>query len=227
MAGPHHLGVAGIVTDRCHHLLRDRDVVRIERPGDDQYGHRQFVETIPQRLLCSGAREAQARCQSRGGVAQPFCAVSLGRQQMGEQRLRQPLVDERFDADLFDPISQRLVAPNALAPRRGIDDSAGCTDEHETSRARWVIEGQAHAQSPAHRISDVDAIATLVREIRSGRGHVERECRGVAVAGRIEGASFEARVEQFVERRPASARLREAVHENDPIRHGDNRRLAW
>jgi hypothetical protein len=66
----------------------------------------------------------------------------------------------------------------------------------------------------------------LAREIRRGRGYIERERGRIAVAGRVERALLEPRIEEFVEGRPAAARLCETVHENNPVRHGDNRRLA-
>jgi hypothetical protein len=58
-----------------------------------------------------------------------------------------------------------------------------------------------------------------MRNVEGARG------RG-AVTWRVERSLFEAGIEELIERRPAPARLCESVDENEPIRHGDNRRLA-
>ena len=89
-----------------------------------------------------------------------------------------------------------------------------------------MVEGDAQAQTSAHRVADVDAVTALLREVCRGGGKVEREVRSRAVTRGVERALFEAIIEQPVERTPAPVRLREPVHENNPIRHGDNRRLA-
>ena len=130
----------------------------------------------PQRLLRARPGEAQAGGQTGGRVVQSGRAScgAVGRQ-VGEQRKRQPVVEEGSDAVAFDARGESLVVGSPGVPgrrrRRGrrwrSTRTSRCTMSGSAT-ARWS------AQAPAHRVADVRRPAAGATECRrhrrAGRG---------------------------------------------------------
>ena len=76
---------------------------------DEQDRTRDGDETVPERLLGSGASKPETRRQTRRRVAKPIAPhCGLGGQP-SEQGVGKPLVDERLDAHVFEVVGQPLV----------------------------------------------------------------------------------------------------------------------
>lgn len=190
-------GVAGTVDDLevgtgdgGGEPLTEGDELRVERAGNDEGGNAQVAQLIPQGSLGAGAGSPQARRQSAGGVGEPLGPSLAGDVESGEQRLRQPLVEERGNADGLDPVGQRLVGrapsfslPNVVyAPRRADQDETG--DE--------VGPGQrgVQAQPAPHGVAHVGRSTAGRRQPRAALDQIQIKIAGGTVARRVQRNGF-------------------------------------
>ncbi len=198
--------------------LGQRDVLRVERARDHQYGHVELAQPVPQRLLRAGAGEPEARGQSRRRVGQPGPAVSLLRRQCREEGLGQPLVDEALDPDLDEVISERVVCPVPRLALDGVVDAGARAHQHQPRHRVRTGQCRVQADAPAHRIADVGRVAP-------DRGHgaarvpqIGVHLGGRAMAGRVDQHQLVVGGQVVVDGRPALGGLREPVHQHDPAR---------
>lgn len=190
-------------------------------PGEHQRRNRDRRESIPERLLGPGPGRAQARGEPGCGVAQTIGAQGVVLAESGEQRVRQPLVDERLDTDLLDALGEPLVSCPAGISLGVVDDAGSCADQDEGAHVGGVAQCGVERNSTTHRVADVgrgpadvDEMVGTRPEIGTGRGGA------VTVAGEIDRDRLdvgETGLQQRLDVRPRPCGLGEPVGEDQSL----------
>ena len=180
--------VAGIGDDRergvgnlCRHPLGDRHELLVEGADDEKHRHRGRTQSGPQRVLGTGAGEAQARRQPGGGVLQTGCPLRRVVRQVGEQRRGQPLVEEGGDTSLLDLGRSLLVLDPADGALVVVVDAGRRADEDESLDEVGSGNGEVQCQAAPHRVPDVGGPLSGVAEQRGAGRKVDTQVRCLAV----------------------------------------------
>ena len=207
--------------DRVGHPATDLGELGVVLADDDEDRHRELAEPRPQRCLGAGAGETQARREAGRGVREAGLDVGVRAVEAGEQRLRQPAIDEGGDSDALDLVGQLVVGGAARRAFPLVLDPWCRPDQHQPIDELRRCEGEVQAQAPAHRVADVRGAPALRGEHRRAGGEVGANVAAVAVARGVEchdvDVGAEARRQSRNRRPPAARRLREAVDEDDSV----------
>ena len=140
-------------------ILRMRDEDTIERSCDEQHRYIEARQIVEQRRLRTGPEAPQARGERAGVVGEALPA--LRRDEFAtepplrrEDRLREPFVDESFDAIRLDAISERFIRAETDCALRGIFDAGARADQQQRRDALGKSQRERQRESRTHRIAD-------------------------------------------------------------------------
>ena len=189
--------------------------------GEHQRRNRDRREPTPERLLGAGPGRAQARGKPGCGVAQTIGAQGVLYVEPGEQRVRQPLVDEGLDTDLLDALGEPLVGRSSGGALGLVDDAGSCADQDEGTYLVGVTECSVQRDPAAHRVADIgggsadlDEMVGTRPEIGIGRGGA------VTMAGQIDRDRLdvgESGPQERLDVRPRPRGLGEAVRKDQSL----------
>lgn len=191
------------------------DKLRIVGPGDDEYGHVEFVDPSPEWRLGSGSGVPETRGETGGSVLSPQFGQRYVNAERGKHRLSEPLVDERLDADVFDVGGESVVGSTAQGAFGSIVDSRGRADEDEALDKLGMSEGDVQGESPAHRIAEVCPSTTGSRQKICAFDKIGHHRGRVSMAGSVDQHQLVVDGEILGERPPAGPGLREPVDHDD------------
>src|SRR5664279_999845 len=167
MAGlrDHHMG--GVGADGLRHPATQCGELVIALTGDDQDGHLQSAEPVPQRLLGACPGQAETCGQPRRGVAQPLVEAVGFRADAGEERVGQPPAEEHLDCfasrsrapGRVEFVGQGLVRQH---PGPALDGAVGarCSrDQHQSLHRPGLCHGRLQAVPRSHRVADIGGLA--------------------------------------------------------------------
>ncbi len=129
--------------------------------------------------------------------------------------MRQPLVDEHLDSDVFDVGGQSVVISAATGTFGVVVDSCGRADEDESLDKPGMSKGDVQGESPAHRIPDVRPSTTGFRKKIRALDKIGYQRGRVSVAGSVDEQQLVIVGEILGERTPAGPGLRESVDHDD------------
>jgi len=164
------------VLDRWSHLSRDADELRVQSPGDEKHWARQFVEPTPQ-----PGKRTRPEAPKRPGEASrtilhaqaPNTLLRLWRQRSVrlEERERCPVLDERGDTLLLDPIGERFIfGPSFCAPPLGVETRGGRL-QHEATHMFGSSEGHVQRDASTHGVPDeIESVEMLRLRVESDQG---------------------------------------------------------
>ena len=202
--------VAGVLPDGGRGLATEAPIGLVVLAGEDEHRHREVREVVPERDLTPGAEVAQGGRQSRGVIGQPFGALVRLRRQRGEQRLGQPLVEERVEPDRLEVVGQLVVGSSASLPFVAVLDAGVGADEDEGGDQVGLGEGQVQGHPTAEGVAEIAPPAAGPTQSVAGLGQVPSDRRG-AVAGEVDGLDRTLIAEGGEERPPAAGVLGEPV----------------
>lgn len=195
--------------------------LRVVLAGEHQRRRRDRPEPIPQRLLGPGSGRTQAGGESGRSVAQPVGAQGLLGAESGEQRVRQPFVDERLDTDLLDALCEPLVRRSPRSPVGVVVDAACRADQDESAHVVGVAERGVESDPTAHRVADIGRVSADADEVLGTCPEVGIDRRGrVAVAREVDREAVEvvdAGTQQRLEVRPRPCGLGEPMGEDESL----------
>ena len=188
---------------RVRHPLRelggDGDILRVQSARDDQRGHVERAERPVDGRHRSGPGGAQGAGERFRAIAQPlrphaFQVRVPQRRLSGEERMRHPALDERFDAVLHQRLGRLPIRRPPLGALARILDTGGRADQDKPGSALRMGDGQRERDPPAHRIPapdgppDAERIEGRDQRVDLGRNRVRRVATGLgrpAVADEI------------------------------------------
>ncbi len=129
-------------------------------------------QAVPQRVLRTGAGEAQARREPFDGVLAPLVVVPRGGREGREERLREPAFEEHVEAVALERTRELLVPLDACRALGLVLDAGSAADEDQSLDPIGVGEGDVEDHPGAHRIADVRA-----------RGGVRQQVGGLPEVG--------------------------------------------
>jgi hypothetical protein len=206
---------ACVAADRRRHVASESGELVVELARDQQHGHLQLREAVPERLLGAGAREAEAGGQARGGVRAAVVEPARIGWERGEQRLGKPFAQERVHAISLDAGRARLVVAPSVVAFDVVTDAGGGAHQHEGLDEVGMGERHVQAQAPAHRVTDVRGPASLLRHQPGALPQVEGHVRKLAVARRVERDDVVFACERVGDDVPRAVGLGEPVDEHD------------
>ena len=208
--------------------------------GEGQKGRSEVGYAVPQRLLRAGAGQAQARGQTRCGVAQPL--VGLGRiGQTDEHRAADPPLDEGLDVPrLLECVGGAPVGLSAFLAGHRVLDAARAADQDEATdieiRARHDVKSDTCAERVAEEVTTVraDRGDDRIAHQGSGPGQIGADSVRSSVTGQVEGDEDMVLRQQIAEGSPQTRRLGESVQQNNRrsgspsrvVRHGVARMVS-
>ena len=221
VAGPSDHGEPGVLTDRVCGLFGDGPELGVLCAHDDEHGHVQVAETLPQRHLGARADGSQGGGQPRSTVAESRTSVGLIAGHVGKQRPVEPCVDEPRHTGVtgeFEFQGKSLVSfASCFALGVVFDPRMGSDDDEALDEAR-VLEGQMKTASAPERVADISRLPAgspqsfgRIEDVRALSRHGR-----VSVTGQVDGDELEARFQILDDRRPRRARLGKAMDEGDP-----------
>ena len=155
----------------------------------DDHEHRasDLAESVPERLLRPGARRPEARRQTGGGVAEPVLAHGRSRVQAGKQRIGEPLVDERLDADRLDVVGEFFVGTpsSRLVPCRRRCPAVAPISTNRSTSSGWAERG-VQCDAAAHGVADVGGATPDVGQPVGALPQVGADVGGAAVARHVD-----------------------------------------
>ena len=201
-----------------------RHVALVALARDDVHGHGELAEAVPQRRRRARTEPAQRGGERARVVAQQVLAPAprgVG-WRAGEQRQSHPALGERLDRVAGDLVREALVGGAPLRARRVVLDPRGRGEEHEALDPAGVREREVQGDAPAHRVA-----AQREARRRGGLdvGHALGDADGAAVARVAVAAEVQREraipfaPEPVGDGPPAVAGAREAVQQNDRLRH--------
>ena len=105
---------------------------------------------MPHRRLRAGARIAQTRGQTLGGVLESIAEPSGFVAERRKQGQRQPRAQERLNAHTGDVGGQCFVGNATLRTLGVVFDACGGSNEYQGLHQFWVRQRQLQAQPAAH-----------------------------------------------------------------------------
>ena len=187
----------------------------VVRAGDNEHGHPDATQPGPQRVLRSCSGLSKALGQSRDRVLPTFRTELHRLRETGEERLRQPGVEERIEAFALEPVGQRVVVAPALGACRFVVDATGAAHEHEPVHQLGVGEREMEHETCAHRIAEVGRVAALIGDEPGAGPQPGVEAGRAPMARRVDAHHLVIAYQVRGDRSPAVAVLGEAVDEHD------------
>ena len=173
---------------RHHHPLGDGDVLRVSAASEQQRSCSYLVQSIPVRRLRPLAQHAELVGEALDAVrVPPFLESGHRRWERREHRLREPALEECFNAITLD-VARELVVDCTSSRAFGRVRNAGRrADQNQPVDEIRPVESELQAESTTHRVPDVRGLPAEVADRRCGRREVEP-------VGYVEGQRFDGRV---------------------------------
>ena len=204
----HALDVGGRAARGLHRVV-DLLELGVGAAGHQRDRHAQLGQPVPQRILSARTEVSKGRGQLCSRVARsPVGQTGRVRIQRREERLREPVAQERVDTSRLDIAREPFVRLTARRALRRIRDTGRRAHECKSLHQVGTIEREAQAQTTAHRVADVRA-PSAGRSDR-GRGRVEVEPDGNVERSRVVPSGAQASGHRV----PGRRGLREAGYEH-------------